>query len=151
MKSFEAMKLATMALLLTTAQVSQAQTVYRCGSSYSQVPCAGGTALQVDDPRSEAQRQASVQATARDMALAHTLEDTRRKDEALELEREKARQVTLAHQAAARKKQEERHLPHTPGHKKPPGLRSAKVQEPGVFEALATPAAPKKRSKTERP
>ena len=151
MKSFSARQAATIALLVAAAQANQAQTIYRCGNSYSQAPCAGGTALQLEDPRSEAQRQAAVQGTERDMALARTLEESRHQDEALALEREKVRQAALSHQAAAHKKQEERHAASARAHKKPSGLRSVQVQEPGVFEALAGPVPPKKKSRAKSP
>jgi hypothetical protein len=35
---------------------AQAETVYRCGNVYAQSPCAGAQRLDVDDPRSAAQR-----------------------------------------------------------------------------------------------
>lgn len=33
-----------------------AQTVYRCGNTYSESPCAGGKAVKVEDPRTPAQQ-----------------------------------------------------------------------------------------------
>lgn len=52
-----------LALAGTSAQA--AGPVYRCGSTYSQTPCAGGTLTELGDPRSAAQR-----AEARRMAAA---------------------------------------------------------------------------------
>ena len=35
---------------------AQAQTVYRCGNTYSENPCAGGKAVKVDDPRTKQEK-----------------------------------------------------------------------------------------------
>ena len=59
-----------------------AQTVYRCGDSYSQQPCAGGTVLQPDDARSEAQRKQTDAAAQRDAKAGDALEKARLKEEA---------------------------------------------------------------------
>lgn len=63
-----------------------AQTIYRCGNSYSQTPCAGGNALALDDKRDKAQEQArkaqADAATRRDLKTAATLEKSRLKEEA---------------------------------------------------------------------
>ena len=56
---------------------AQSQTVYRCGSRYSQVPCEGAVEINAEDARSAAQKAASEKAIARDGRIADTLEKTR--------------------------------------------------------------------------
>jgi len=74
---------------LSMSLAATAQTVYRCGNSYSQTPCAGGTAVSTDDSRTDAQRAAAREGLSRDKALAKELETDRRKDEAQVWAREK--------------------------------------------------------------
>jgi hypothetical protein len=58
------------------------QTVYRCGDSYSQQPCADAKPVPAEDPRTAAQRKESLQATQRDAQAAHKMEEARLKEEA---------------------------------------------------------------------
>ena len=60
------------------------KTIYRCGSTYSPHPCAGGgtAPLDVADTRSEAQRQQSQDVAARDKRLAAWYEAGRHQREA---------------------------------------------------------------------
>ncbi len=51
-----------------------AQNVYKCGSTYSQTPCTDAQGLQIDDKRTEAQKQAADRATVRDATAARALE-----------------------------------------------------------------------------
>jgi hypothetical protein len=60
---------------------AQAQNVYRCGESYSNTPCPGGTVVPTDDPRSAAQRAQTDAATRRDAKSAQVLENERLKQE----------------------------------------------------------------------
>lgn len=72
-------------LLPLLAPAALSQTIYRCGPdgrSYSQVPCADGKPLTVDDPRSANQQQAAREVAAGDAALARNLADERRQREA---------------------------------------------------------------------
>ncbi|MDZ5455459.1 hypothetical protein [Azohydromonas lata] len=64
------------ALLLAAATAASAQAVYRCGpdgSDYRQTPCPGGQALNVADPRTDAQRSEAAQRAQRDAELAQGL------------------------------------------------------------------------------
>ena len=59
--------------------------IYRCGpngSTYSQTPCAEGRRLELADARSDEQRLQAKQVTERTVALASSLENDRRADEA---------------------------------------------------------------------
>ena len=70
----------------------QAQNVYKCGNSYSQTPCAGGSTLSVDDPRIAAQKQQTDAATRIDTKLAQSLENDRIAQEKLTATRAPAHQ-----------------------------------------------------------
>ena len=65
------MKLAAAALtLLFTVIGAQAQTVFRCGSVYSQTPCPQGKVVEVTDSRSAAQRAEAKRVAADERKLA---------------------------------------------------------------------------------
>jgi hypothetical protein len=51
--------LITSTVLLALAQAASAQTIWRCGSSYSEVPCAAGTSLEAPQPRPAADIEAA--------------------------------------------------------------------------------------------
>ena len=77
-------KILSSAVLLVAAAWSwpaPAQTIYRCGNTYSQQPCAGGAPVQADDPRSAGQRAQTGAAARRDAKTADAMEKTRLKDE----------------------------------------------------------------------
>jgi type II secretory pathway pseudopilin PulG len=60
-----------------------AQNIYKCGNSYSQQPCAGGSVVDTADSRSGAQKQAAEQASQRTAQAAAALEKARlQKDKA---------------------------------------------------------------------
>jgi hypothetical protein len=67
--------------LNTHAAWTQAQTVYRCGESYSNEPCPGGKVVSTDDARSPAQRAQSDALTQRDARSAQAMERERLKQE----------------------------------------------------------------------
>ena len=65
------MKLAAAALtLLFTVIGAQAQTVFRCGSVYSQTPCPQGKVVEATDSRSAAQRAEAKRVAADERKLA---------------------------------------------------------------------------------
>lgn len=80
---------------------AQAQPVYRCGDSYSQKPCPGGRAVNVEDPRSPAQREDARAAAQRDARTAQALEKERLKAEAAAA----PRPLPAASASATRRKQ----------------------------------------------
>jgi hypothetical protein len=59
-----------------------AQNIYRCGNSYSQQPCPGGTLVPADDARSASQRSQTSLASERDAKAADVMEKARLKEEA---------------------------------------------------------------------
>ncbi len=56
-----------------------AKSVYRCGNSYSQTPCSGGSEIQVDDARSASQQKQTTDAARRDARSAQEMERERLK------------------------------------------------------------------------
>ncbi|MBC7917629.1 MAG: hypothetical protein H7Y28_07460 [Rhodoferax sp.] len=54
-----------------------AQSVYKCGNNYSQIPCADAVKLSTEDARTAAQKKDSEKAVARDMQAAKTMEKER--------------------------------------------------------------------------
>jgi hypothetical protein len=71
---------------ITYLQGLQAQIVYKCGNTYSQVACPEAQTVPVDDRRTPEQKQQADAATRRDAMLAQSLEKER-----LALEKSKAR------------------------------------------------------------
>ena len=55
----------------------QAQIIYKCGSNYSQTPCAGASTLRIDDARTSAQQQQTDAAVRSDAKRAQALEKDR--------------------------------------------------------------------------
>lgn len=60
----------------------QAETVYRCGNSYSQTPCPGGNAIDTTDSRTPEQRKAHEASVKQEKRTGDALEKTRLKEEA---------------------------------------------------------------------
>ena len=108
-----------------------AQTTYKCGNSYSQQPCPGGTVVDTADPRTSAQKKQAEQAIQRDAKLASELEKSR-------LQQEKNRSGDGQPQTKAPAK------PHRPNQKQ-------HEQQPGDFKAQAAGEPGKKKpAKTQR-
>jgi len=96
-------RIALLLLPLALAATAQAQTVYRCGNSYSQQPCPGGNAIDATDSRSPEQRKAREASVKREQRSADTLEKTRQKEETAALRA--AEQADKAERAAEKEKQ----------------------------------------------
>ena len=108
-----------------------AQATYKCGNSYSQQPCPGGTVVDTADPRTSAQKTQAEQSTQRDAKLASELEKSR-------LQKEKNRSGDGQPQAKAPAK------PHRPNQKQ-------HEQQPSDFKAQAAGEPGKKKpAKTQR-
>lgn len=70
---------------VTTGAMSQK--VYRCGSSYSQIPCAdGGVPIETQDVRTQAQKSQADALTRSDAATAKSMEKERLQQEARTLQ-----------------------------------------------------------------
>jgi hypothetical protein len=78
-------QLPIIALILIAAYAlqarSQAPNVYRCGNSYSQTPCPGGSPIDATDSRSSAQKAQSDAVIQRDKSTASSMEKSRLQEE----------------------------------------------------------------------
>jgi hypothetical protein len=134
-------RIARIAVLLLAALgcgATAAQTVYRCGNSYSQKPCPGGAAVDAADPRSAAQAADTTAAAKRNAQAANALEKER-----LAQDQHAAPPVIVPRpQAAASQPQP----PHIVKGKKPKGGKSSKhatavtQKEHGAADAKKKPA-----------
>ena len=76
-----ALRALAIAFLFSTGMAA-AQTVYRCGNSYTRTPCSDGQALDIGDPRSSAQRAEAQRVAAAEKKLGDSMERDRRQAEA---------------------------------------------------------------------
>jgi hypothetical protein len=60
--------------------------VYRCGNTYSQIPCPNARMVDTDDGRSRAQKLEARRAAEREKAATKTIEEARKKEEEQALE-----------------------------------------------------------------
>jgi hypothetical protein len=116
----------------------QAQTIYKCGNTYSQVACPDAQTVQVDDSRKPEQKQHADAATQRDAKLAKSLEMER-------LAQEKSTQRATkpkrkASSTAAPKKDATDDMPLTKITPKRPHSKAAK---PDGFVAQVPASGPK--------
>lgn len=119
-----------LALFALASACAPAQTVYRCGSSYSSQPCAGGAAIDVTDTTTAAAAARASKAAAEDWKRAEALEKAR-------LAQEKNAPKALV---IGPKEEPVKPEPKVPakGHK---DKKKGKAEDPGVFTAVG----PKKK------
>ena len=78
--------------------------VYRCGASYQDTPCAGGSTVEAEDPRSPQQQLEASRAVQNDAAMVEALKKQRVQQEAVEAKQQQAAQKAyLAQEAEAAK------------------------------------------------
>lgn len=72
-------RLATIFLLILGGLpvAGHSETIFRCGNSYSQAPCAGAAQINIDDARDPSRKKEVDAATRRDAKLAKSLEQNR--------------------------------------------------------------------------
>lgn len=120
----------------SAAIVTQAQPVYRCGKTYSQIPCPGGRVVDTRDVRTKKQRTDSQKATARDTELAADLEKARQQEEAMAAAGstpvKKTPKIKTAKSAKAKSKKSDK-------------------KEPEFFTAAAAPEKKKKKTASASP
>lgn len=133
----------TALLLAAIAGASLAQSVYRCGNSYSQQPCAGGMAVAVEDERTPQQAAQSTASTRRDVALADAMEKQRLEDE---------KRAPMARVMGAGAGSAGAAGKAGAGAKAAAKQKRKPVQQPEVFTAIAPgkPAAAKAKSKAKK-
>jgi hypothetical protein len=123
------------ACAVSTGAMAQ-KTVYRCGASYSQIPCEGAVAVNADDARTKADKADADKATKRDMKQATEMEKARIKEDKEALAQGKA--ATKANAKAADKltsKDKPKEQADDEDKKKP----KHKKKEPEFFTAKAAP------------
>jgi hypothetical protein len=111
----------------STGAIAQ-KTVYRCGATYSQIPCEGGVTVEANDTRSKTDKNEADNATKRDMKQAREMEKSRLKEEKDAQAAAKLATKTYEKQPGAAAK--EPHETKKPKHKK---------KEPEFFTAKAAP------------
>jgi type IV secretory pathway VirB10-like protein len=122
-----------------------AQKVYKCGNSYSQIPCQGGEALTPADTRTAAQRTEALQNQQAQSQQADVLEKARLKEEAQTRTADAANRKTaeknvkaaqaeeLARVKKAKAQADEKIVLSAPSAK--PHKQSKKTKEPEFFTA----------------
>jgi hypothetical protein len=114
--------------LLACAQGSAAQTVYRCGSEYTQTPCENGSAIRTDDSRSASDRKAHQATVQKEKKTADALERQRLKEE------------QAAHQAATRAAAQEDQAAREAAHREAQqAAQKKKASQPVKVKAYAAP------------
>lgn len=129
------------ALVGLSGLASAGQTVYRCGNSYSDAPCAGASTLSFDDSRSPAQKAQTDAATVQTRALAQ------------QMERERLSRENSAMSAGAAAKPLKADKPGQPysGKAAAPAASKAKAKakkKPSESEFFTAATAPDKKNKT---
>ena len=76
-------------LALYCAATAQAQTIYRCGSSYSQTPCSGGSAVEPGTAPSREQAREHAATVRREQKAAEQLAKSRQREEATQARAER--------------------------------------------------------------
>jgi hypothetical protein len=74
--------IAALSLTMTALAAHAGPPVYRCGSTYSQVPCPEGRVVEATDPRSAAQRAEARRVAALERQQATQMERDRHEQEA---------------------------------------------------------------------
>jgi hypothetical protein len=118
------------ATLSLTTGLATGQTVYRCGSTYSQTPCGVGVIIEAEDGRTPEQRAQSDESRKRQAELAQSLEQERLTQERIAYEERVA-----AAQAATRTAQQKKH----PAEARRAHAKTTKHKEPEYFVVPGTP------------
>ena len=85
--------------VFSTVALTAHAAVYRCGTSYQDTPCAGGSTIEAEDPRSSEQQTEAARAVQKDAAMAETLRKQRVQQEAVEAKQQQAAQTSRAVQS----------------------------------------------------
>jgi len=89
---------------LSTFALTAHAAVYRCGANYQDTPCAGGSTIEAEDPRSPEQQAETARVVQKDAAMAEVLRKQRIRQEAEQAKQQQAAQKAyLAQEAEAAK------------------------------------------------
>lgn len=86
--------------VLSTSALTAHAAVYRCGASYQDTPCAGGTTIEAEDPRSAQQQLEAARAVQNDAAMGEALQKQRIQQEAQQAKQQQAAQKAYRAQEA---------------------------------------------------
>ena len=121
-----AIVLIAIATVLSTG--ASAQNTYKCGDTYSQLPCPGGVIVNATDKRTSAQKTQSDLATARDARTADAMEKARLQQEKIDIAAntptvkpaspDKANNTQTIQVKKKKKKEQEYFIAQIPGEKK---------------------------------
>lgn len=136
MKNMTSLTFVSVLLLCSVSMTVQAQQVYRCGKTYSQIPCPGGKVVDTRDVRTPKQRADARKAAARDSELADELKKSRQQEEAM---------------AAAGSTPMEKPAKAKSGKSEKPKAKKTKKKEPELFTAAAPPDKKKKKAAAPAP
>jgi preprotein translocase subunit SecF len=90
--------------VFSTAALTAQAAVYRCGAVYQDTPCAGGSTIEAEDPRSPQQKAEAARVVQQDAATAELLRKQRIQQEAEQAKQQQAAQKAyLAQEAEAAK------------------------------------------------
>ncbi len=121
------------------------QNVYKCGSSYSQVPCTDAIVLDASDPRTPAQKAETDSAARRDLATANAMEKARLKEEArlraAQAKQDKAQKKAIAPSPASRDAPSETDHTASTGKKDKKSTAKKNHKEPEFFTAKGEPTS----------
>ena len=120
---------------LSAPHTADAQQIYRCGNSYSQMPCPGGAMVEAEDDRSTQQKREAETLARRDTKLADEMARTRE-----QLQAKAAPAIHLSDRTVA--------THPTPTTHKPLLYKPDNVQRSGEFFTAIDPTAKKKPKKS---
>ena len=86
--------------VLSTVALTAHATVYRCGTSYQDTPCAGGSTSEAEDRRSAQQALEAARAVQKDAAMGDALQRQRIQQEAQQAKQQQAAKKAYTAQEA---------------------------------------------------
>ena len=136
------MKPAAALLLCLVAFSSHTQPVYRCGNEYSRLPCSQGKVIEVNDPRSTAQRAEARQVAADEQRRAAEMKHDRLAEQAAQ-KRTSAASLNAAPMPTAK--------PASAAERHPPKKKHATSKPSASTAFTATDPASKKQRSRNKP
>lgn len=138
------MKRLVLAIIMGAATcAAHAQAIYRCGQTYSQMPCPAGRIIDSSDPRTAAQQAAAKRAAAKEKQLAAKMESERQAQESVQAASQAASTGTSVAPPA---RTVVASAPANPKHKSKTRSHKAKAASAADFTAIV-PSAGKPASK----
>ena len=95
--------------LLSIPALTAHAAVYRCGASYQDTPCAGGSTIDAEDPRSAQQQLEAARVVQNDAAMGEALQKQRIQQEAQQAKQQQAAQKAYRAQEAEAAKEAKAH------------------------------------------